>query len=259
MIYPIGLIPGLVVFQHVLESWSWFILLAIYSVIFQWDHEMWSYPEWKQIPASSPQYETLCNTILFVCHDSVFQTHLFSVNNNILPDISKSWLLWVKVTWIISPGDTFWASVTESLADVKFIMHPSFFGTVIYFSVTTAKKTPLSFPAVVRKLSQKVSHWKSHYQIILQFSSCPEQNYYYIVPPHTLPILWLTPKLCSLGLPSPHPQSWWVPEDDCCSGCPPCPTDALVPTQEYHLPTCVNANWNPILIPLVGRMAGKKA
>lgn len=160
----------------------------------------------------------------------------------------------------MSPEDMFWASVTESLTDVKFIMNSSFFGTIIYFSVTTEKKKkyPLSFPVVVRKLNQTVNHWKSHYQLILQFSSCPKQDHYYIVPPHTLPILWLTPKLCSLRLPSRHPWSWWVPEDSC-SGCPPCPIDALVPTQEYHLPTFVNANWNPILISLVGRRAGTKA
>lgn len=52
----------------------------------------------------------------------------------------------------MSPEDMFWASVTESLTDVKFIMHSSFFGTIIYFSVTTEKKKSI----IISSSSQKV-------------------------------------------------------------------------------------------------------
>lgn len=54
----------------------------------------------------------------------------------------------------MSPEDMFWASVTESLTDVKFIMNSSFFGTIIYFSVTTEKKKKISI--IISSSSQKV-------------------------------------------------------------------------------------------------------
>lgn len=53
----------------------------------------------------------------------------------------------------MSPEDMFWASVTESLTDVKFIMNSSFFGTIIYFSVTTEKK---KISIIISSSSQKV-------------------------------------------------------------------------------------------------------
>lgn len=124
------------------------------------------------------------------------------------------------------------------------------------FPCNHCKNIPTAFPSIVRKLSQKVNHWKCHYQSSLQFSLYPKQYYSYIVPPHTLPIVVADLQTLLLGSLFSYPQSWWVPEDNSCSGHPPCPVDALVPTQQYHLPAFVNANWNPIWVPLVDWRAG---
>lgn len=137
-----------------------------------------------------PHYETLCNTDLFLCHDILFHTCLFSVNNNnFLRDISKRQLLWVKVTGIISPQETHLEHLSLRASQMLSLLHiPHFWHYHLFLCNHCKKIIPLSFPTVVRKLSQKLNHWKSHYQVILWFSSCPKQNYHYTVPPYALSI-----------------------------------------------------------------------
>lgn len=114
----------------------------------------------------------------------------FSVNNNnFLRDISQRQLLWVEVTGIISPQETHLEHLSLRASQMLGLLCiPHFWHYRLLLSNHCKRSIPLSFPTVVKKLSQKVNHWKSHYQVILWFSSCPKQNYHYTV--HPMPFLF---------------------------------------------------------------------